>query len=255
MTFTDEQLSAYLDGALPEEDMNAITDALAGSDELAERLAGLRGADDWLREEFAALEKTPIRQSTLDLINNSGTAAAEADDNVVTFNRPATAPSPRQWPAWGQAIAASITLAVGVFTGMQLDGSSGGGDQGPQIAGLIDASNPLHEVLQTANSMQTVELAEGNWSATPTMTFATEDGYCRELSIVSSATENRSVACQTTGGWLVRASITLPTEAANEGFTTASADTRLIDNTIRTMMRGDSLSAEQEQALINRGWH
>ncbi len=254
MTFTDEQLSAYLDGGLPEEDMNAITDALAGSDELAERLARLRGADDWLRNEFVALEKSPIRQSTLDLIKNHETATADPYDNVATFNRPAPAPTARQWPAWGQAIAASVTLAVGVFTGMQLDGPPGEGGQGPLTAGLIDTSNPLHEVLQTANSMQTVELAEGSWSVTPTMTFATEGGYCRELSIVSAATENRSVACQTTGGWLVRASITLPAEAASEGFTTASADTRLIDNTIRTMMRGDSLSAEQEQALISRGW-
>lgn len=255
MTFSDEQLSAYLDGALPEQEMNAITDAIAKSDELAERLAKLRSADDWLREEFSVLEKTPIRQDTLDLIKNHTETAAQTDDNIVAFSKPAQATSPRPWPAWGQAVAASIVLAVGVVTGMQVGNTPDGVNQTPTMAGLIDASNPLHAVLQTANSMQTVALADGSWSVTPTMSFATHNGYCRELSIVSPTTENRSVACQTTGGWLVRASITLPAQSATDGFTTASADTQLIDNTIRSLMQGDSLSSEQEQALISRGWY
>lgn len=254
MTFTDEQLSAYLDGALPENEMDAITDALATSDTLAERLANLRGADEWLREEFSAFKDTPIRQETLDLINNHG-ASADDTSNIVSFRKPAPAQAPRSWPAWGQAIAASVTLVVGVLTGMQIDGDSGPAGGALQMAGLIDASDPLYPVLQSVPSMQATSFGDGT-TATPTLSFAAADGtYCRELSIVGDTTENRSLACQTEGGWLVRASVTAARQQSTDGFTTASADTRVIDETIRSLMKGDSLSVDQEKSLIDQGWN
>lgn len=255
MTFTDEQLSAYLDGTLPENEMDAITNALAETDELAERLANMRGADTWLRQEFAALDETPVRQETLDLINQFGEAEQESTDNVVTFRKQRQAEAPRGWPAWGQAIAASVTLAVGVLTGMQMRNDTQPDGEMLQVAGLIEPSDPLHIVLQSTPSMQSTTFDSGI-TAIPTLSFAAADGtYCRELTITAASTENRSLACQTEGGWLVRASVAMPKTFANEGFTTASADTQLIDDTIRNLMQGDTFTPEQEKALIDSGWH
>ncbi|MBO6505134.1 MAG: hypothetical protein JJ960_12550 [Kordiimonadaceae bacterium] len=255
MTFTDEQLSAYVDGALPESEMEAITDALAQSDELTERLAALRSTDAWLKEQFSELEETPIRQETLDLIANHGAAPAAESDNVVSFQKPDHARTLAGWPAWGQAIAASVTLVVGVLTGMQIDNGSQPTEGAQQVAGLIDVSNPLYPVLQNTASMQSTSLSGGS-IATPTLSFASADGtYCRELTIVDARTENRSLACQAEGGWLVRASVTTPKTPATEGFTTASANTQLIDDAVRSLMQGDSLSLEQEKNLIDMGWH
>ena len=255
MTFTDEQLSAYLDGALPESEMDAITDALADSDELADRLANMRGADTWLRQEFAAVDKTPVRQETLDMIDQHGSAEQESADTVVAFRNPKQTEAPRGWPAWGQAVAASVTLAVGVLTGMQMgDGTQPAGET-LQVAGLIAPSDPLHIVLQSTPSMQSTTF-DGGITAMPTLSFAAADGtYCRELTITAASTENRSLACQTEGGWLVRASVAMPKTSANEGFTTASADTQLIDETIRNLMQGDTLTPEQEIALIDKDWN
>lgn len=255
MTFTDEQLSAYLDGALPESEMDAITDALADSDELAQRLANLRSADTWLRQEFAALDEKAMRQETLDLIHHHGAAEQENTENVVTFRKPRQAEATRGWPAWGQAVAASVTLAVGVLTGMQMGDAIQPAGEVLQVAGMIKPSDPLHVVLQSTPSMQSSTF-DGGVTAMPTLSFAAADGsYCRELTITAASTENRSLACQTEGGWLVRASVAMPKVTAGDGFTTASADTQLIDDTIRNLMQGDTLTPKQEKALIDSGWH
>lgn len=255
MTFSDEQLSAYLDGVLPDSEMDAITDALANSDELTARLARLRSADAWLQEQFSELDETPIRQETLDLIANHGAAPAAESNNVVSFQKPAPARTPSGWPAWGQAIAASVTLVVGVLTGMQIDSGSQPNESPQQVAGLIVVSSPLYPVLQNTASMQSTALSGGR-IATPTLSFASADGtYCRELTIVDARTENRSLACQAEGGWLVRASVTTPKTPETDGFTTASASTQLIDDAVRSLMQGDSLSLDQEKNLIEMGWN
>lgn len=261
MTFTDEQLSAYLDGALPEEDMTKITDALAASDELMERLESLKATDSWLERQFSALDDLPIRSETLDLIANHETQANESkstgDDTVVALKPRAATARATGWPSWGQAIAASVALIVGVVTGMQMRTPSGAPTQAPlQTAGLIAPSSPLYDVLQKTPSMQPVNLAQQSMTAQPTLSFKTSSGsFCREFQLTGTNSQSRNVACRATDGWLIQASVASSINAVGgENYIPATADNAIIDQTIRSLMAGDILTAADETAAIERDW-
>ena len=60
MTVTDEQLSAYLDGELPEDDARAIDEALAQDPALQAALESLVAANDMARDAFDAMKDDPV---------------------------------------------------------------------------------------------------------------------------------------------------------------------------------------------------
>lgn len=261
MTFTDEQLSAYLDGALPEAEMNAITDAMAQSDALTERLAALQDADTWLRDKFTRLDERPVREETLALIEAAdGTTASQETNpeanNVISFKPRAQTKPQRGWPAWGQAVAASITLAVGIITGMQLEISTNKDSTPLQMAGLITSDSPLYSVLQHTESMQVVTLEDPGMTATPTMSFASTDGnFCREFTLSASSSESRNLACRVQEGWIVQVSVSSSaTPTDSESYVPANAQDRLLDEAILSLISGDVLSPSAEKKAINKDW-
>lgn len=266
MTLSDETLSAYLDGELTPQEMDQITDEIASDPALAARLEALRASDAWLSRQFAAADQNPIRSDTLDLIKQfgqeQGSPKPEVDENskVIAFK-------PRnRWAAvtesisWGQAIAASIALFIGIGAGMQFGGSRDieDGHATLQTAGLISPASPLYDVLETAPSLRTVSLPDTTANATPIMSFETTDGgYCRELQISTPASHSRSIACRTGDSWLVKATVASagPAPVGNSDFVPASAvEQLLIDQTVMALMKGDALSRTDEDQLIERGW-
>lgn len=261
MTITDETLSAYLDGELPTSEMDRITDAVAASPELAARLEALSASNALLGEQFAALDKMPIRRDTMDLIEQFGAAddagAEKSDDTLVSFPARGRFAAVRQSFSWGQAIAASLLLAVGVVTGIQLgsDNGSAPGYGQLQTAGLIEPASPLHRVLESSPSMETTPLNGAD--VMPVMTFAaTDGGFCREFQMTSSSVQSRNVACRTSGGWLVKASIaiTAAEQGTGDSFVPAGVEAGLIDQTIMGLIAGDALNSTDEKALIDGRW-
>ncbi len=265
MTLTDEILSAYLDSELPAEEMDRITDEIASDPVLALRLEEMRNSDAWLAGQFAAVDNKPIRAHTLDLISqfsreqNSKKEEGPEQSNVIALK-------PRdRWAAvtnsvsWGQAIAASIVLFVGIGAGMQFGGkSSTDGFATLQTAGLISPASPLYDVLETTPSLTRVGLDDDDASAAAVISFETANGiYCRELQVSTKASHSRSIACRSGDDWLIKATVASagPAPVGTSDFIPAStAGNQLIDQTIMTLMKGDALSSVDENQLIVRNW-
>lgn len=284
MTLDDETLAAYLDGELSEAEMDRITDLIASSPEAAARLEALRASDAWLTRQFAAMDRKPIRQNTLDLIENAGlskntgldenpslgenpesdpaneTASEDGTANVVTFRpRSRMATMIADNLSWGHAVAASVALFVGVGTGMQLSAPQNGHYASQQTAGLITPASPLFDVLERTPSLTAAALdTAGETTAMPLMSFrAKEGGYCREFQVASATAHSRNVACKDNSGWLIKVTVASagPAPAANGGFTPASTqENALVDSTVLGLMAGDALDRKGEQTLIDHGW-
>lgn len=264
MTLTDETLSTYLDGELPPEEMDRITDEVAASPVLAARLEAFRLSDKRLAHQFAAADKKPIRADTLDMIKQFGTqewastSPSMESDTVVKFKQRTPWAAVIQRASWGQAVAASIALFIGIATGIQLDGNGGTANYATlQTAGLITDESPLYSVLEAVPSLERIDLVSGA-SATPVMSFESADGgFCRELQVATGNSHSRSVACRSDYGWLVKATVASagPAPEVTVGFVPASAlNSPLIDQTIMGLIKGDALNAIDEGQLIKNGW-
>lgn len=104
-TFTDEQLTAFLDGELPEVEMQKIADALDTDTLLAERLSGLE------------VDFVPIKQAFDQLLTEASVDKfqdIEATQHIVT---PTSQPAANDQGWFSYAVAACFALAIGVGVG------------------------------------------------------------------------------------------------------------------------------------------
>ena len=116
MTFTDEQLTAFLDGELPQAQARAITDALETDVQLATRLEGLhvdfapiKAAFDTVLDEAPemAMPKPVVKGMNWRGVGNIAAAACVALVIGFTAGR---GTAPKQKTGWIQAVAEYQTL-------------------------------------------------------------------------------------------------------------------------------------------------
>jgi len=269
MNISDEKLVAFMDGELSAAEMASLENTVSTSPELARRLELLCGADEKIRQGFAAFDARPIRADTKDLINNAANAADKenvgAGDNVVAFKAKPQLNTGATSSIWmRQAIAASIALVIGFGGGAFVFPGSGQTETSStnniyQTAGLVDNKSPLFSVLETSQSASTVQL-EGysNVSATPVSTFQTYDNdYCREFDVQSSGSTSRNIACRNGGAWTIVASVLHNNKSPDAGvnFITASDGTpQLLDAVVLQLIEGDILDKEDEAKLLSNSW-
>lgn len=110
MTFTDEQITAWLDGEASPSEAAAIEAALAADAGLADRIAGLRGNDALLREAF------PLDDAASpELLARLGLAAPAAQViDLAAARERRTAPPRKSWTADRWRIAAQFLLIAGI---------------------------------------------------------------------------------------------------------------------------------------------
>jgi hypothetical protein len=118
MTFSDEQLMAYVDGEASAEARAAIDAARTADVELAARLERYRMQRELLRRSFEDVLNEPIPERLI----HAARHAPMGDSNVVGLTRARaprekTAPARWSWPQWS-AMAAS--LVVGLILGQAL---------------------------------------------------------------------------------------------------------------------------------------
>lgn len=251
---TDEQLSAFLDGALPEEDMAFVAAAIEEDESLAERLAELGDVDTSVRALFESSGETPIRRETLDLIDAAIPDEAQEiqiEDNVVSLKPKTTAKQANNW--WPQAVAASVALVIGLTGGSYLTTEKTTENQFAQMIGSVQASSPLYSALSSGISGEPV-IFQGQ-TLTPTASFATSGGFCREFELSDATTNSRNIACTAGDSWTVVASVAADnTDTAQSAYSPASSSAAVIDQMILALIQGDILSQEDEQKLISSGW-
>ncbi|MCF6219806.1 MAG: hypothetical protein L3J65_01705 [Robiginitomaculum sp.] len=259
MKYTDEHLSAFLDGQLSRDKSEGLELELSANAELAERLASLEEANEAVKDSYSAELDQPIPDHILALLEPqvSHAHAATNDNgtrNVVPLMQKRVKFSLSKWAA---PLAASFAMMLGLTVGRGMTLASI--DQGAlyaQMTGVIAADNPLFEVLETTPSATNVRYGKDkNLEIKPILTFTSNDGsYCREFKAQTTQSAARGVACRDGSVWNVL--MLNQTERSYEGgFRTASGNSdAVIDQFIDGLLVGIPLDADGEQTLLNTGW-
>jgi hypothetical protein len=226
---SDEQLSAWLDGALSPEEAAMVGAAVAADPLLAERAASWQESDSRIAAAFAPIAQQPLDDALLARLGLAESAPnLAANDNSPWWRRHAV--------PLGGAIAASL-VAVAVL--LQTGTSRPSADQGLSLA------------LETTPSLGSARLADGR-KLRPLLTVRGSDGrYCREYQVGNQG----GLACREGDGWKVEATaparpLTDPGEIGLAG----GGDAAPLAAAYARIGAGDPLDAGDEAALIKHKW-
>ena len=273
-TVSDETLTAFLDGELPQDERARVAAALGSDAALAARFAQLQRADAALKQAWPA-DAAALPAGITAAIDRLATAheartAAAAQGKVVSLDArraqaaataadaPRTAPgSPRaQWQRW--SLAASILAVVGagiVFLSQQQPA----GAQfalAPASGTTLASSHPLATTLGETASGTAREwpgpVTRGG-TVYPVLSFRDGAGaLCREFEVADGRAVSMGVACRRSGGWKIEAiAPAAGRSAATEGYVPASGDVpATVGAAIDRLMQGEPLDPAAEAAAL-----
>lgn len=261
-SFSDETLSAYLDGELDAAQALKVDQALASDASLRARLARIREVDVALNAALA-LDQMETPQRVEQLLREAPDVSAGGDQEA--HGRPGAESGAeivrpfaffKTRPLAPMAMAASVAL----FAGYAIGALQPAQPVAPlAIAGLIYEDHPLFAVLETTPSGVAAALAgaEGR-VARPLVSYAAQDGsLCREFEAGDAARSVRGVACRGEGAWEIRLAASGGGLLQNEagGYQTASAgDVSFIADYVDATIEGDPLGPEDEDNAMKLGW-
>lgn len=249
MTISDEKLSAFIDGELPDSEMAAISAKLHDDTQMAERLAALAEANNKVVSAYAPIVDEPVPERILKMLQPVSDAPTESVGNVVRIDTAKSKPRQRNWLA---ALAASLTLALGYWMGLGDDANN----FDEQWVGTITAAHPLFNVLEQTPSATIVTLpGRGKITAKPILSFKSRSGdYCREYQTQSKVSATRGVACRKETVWEV-VMVSKTGVDGGDGYRTASGySDKHIEQLVDEMMLDVPLGAEEERTLLSQQW-
>ena len=190
--FTDEMLSAYLDGEADEEIAARIEQAAGEDEELAMRLEMMAAGDGALREAAdALLGPTPPRLLQAVEVQRSA--------DVLEFKPRAKRPAPTFH--WAQLAAAGVSaLVIGGVAGSALT---------PRHQPLVGGAGPdlgvnaqLAQALSTARSGEAAEVDGG--IVRVSLSFRAADGrLCRQFDLAGKGDAASAIACKGEQDWRI----------------------------------------------------
>lgn len=262
LMFSDDKLSAYLDGETTAAEAREIKEAAARIPEIARRLERLRRVSDAVSAAYGVIDDRPLPHEISTLLRADETPEERQNPvigGMIRFPSRSDANTSR----WSVPVAASLALLVGFgFGALAVSHLSESSQPGAaeHMAGIITPPNPMFAVLETQASGTAVALGKGgNVSAVPVLTFRAGSGaFCREYKVTSGQTLTHGLACRENGIWNIKALAALPVRpaAAPEWYTTASSDSsELFDGVVDRLKTGDPVSAEAERQLIGNEWN
>ena len=244
MKITDEQLSAFLDNELDDEQMALVRDAIAADETLCDRMATLSMVDHVVKRAAEQATTGPVPEHIVALCDSA------SESNVVSFadrkaEQTAQQPTPISNTRWlrGMAMAASVAL-VGLLGLQQLMGDQpGDAGQWQQIAAVLDS--------QTSGS----RYSAGDVTVMPQLSFVHQDGaLCRQFTVSGQSRNDAVIACKKDGSWQQRTLVPMtPTNGQAGEYQTATSAHEL-DKVLDTMIKGAPLNREQEQQAIQSNW-
>ncbi|MFQ5564499.1 MAG: anti-sigma factor family protein [Parvularculaceae bacterium] len=250
MTYSDETLSAYLDGELSGEKADALRRALEREPALKARLDALSAADETVRRAYASIDDAPMPARLLRLLGVEKETTGGSRGADVT---PSPARKPlRRAPVWSLPLAASVALLAGVGLGAALF-TEGPGEGAVRFAGVIGASDSLYAALETGRSG--VAATVGGAQVTPLLTFRTADGgYCREFVSRDDSAGMRSVACREGSAWRVKIAVADAPLASGAYYAPAAGANAAIAVFVDDAIAGEPLNRDDEARLLENGW-
>jgi hypothetical protein len=247
MSWSDDRLSAYLDGELPQEEMEQLARDMASDKTLASRLDRLAAANRAFLAAASGIDAVPLPDRTRALLAGE---KEEKGAHVIPFR-------PRRIAAFvmeHRAIAAALVCAAAVY-GLSMSMLPGQGSGIPASSGVIAANSPLHQALEQTASGETVKLA-GGLAVRPQLTFLTsDDAYCRQYALTSAGGTVEGIACRGGEGWRLQVASFAAGQAGQDDYqTAASGRSAALEAFIDANITGAPLNAEDETALLARGW-
>lgn len=251
-TFSDEQLSAFLDGELEAQEHARLAEALVDDPQLSARLDRLSGADNGFTTALSSIDDRPLPAGLEALLEE----ADKAQDVPVAGHLEAIPPAANDNSPW-RAIAASIALVAAFTAGGVLSpfGSSDEGTGPKQLAALTGEAQ-VHDLLENSPSGTRIALSGGETAEARLSFVGTSGEYCREFAIGDAAGSTVAVACRDeTTNWDVKLAAAGPAMVENgDRYTAASDNSAAFDAAVSSLMASESADAETENAWIEGGW-
>lgn len=248
--WTDEQLSAFLDGELSPAETDALAQDMESDPQLAARAESLGAANTAFIASAAQIDAMPI-SAALKAAMETPTAASTPTGKVLAF-RPR---SVRAFLVEHRAIAASLLCAVAVGSIASTLAPKPSADPfAPGPDGVILASAPLYQVLESGRTGEAKSL-DGGRTATPQLTFASADGdFCRQVSLSSQASDAAAIFCRGDDGWRPQV-VAFGLPKSSPDYQTASAGrSPALEAFLDARMSGAPMDAAAEDQLLKSGW-
>lgn len=237
--FSDDVLSAYLDGEADDATAKEIDRALENDAALAARLEAMQTNDGLLRNAFA--ETLAAKPFTL----------APAEAKVLPFKpRPRARPQPR-FSVWGTAVAAVGLFAIVVGGGYFWRGGATMTPFNVASDGTITASPQLAEAVSRARGGVPERAGEG--TITVALSFVSANGDpCRQFTLVNPSGATAAIACHDGDTWRV-AGLTSHPRSSSE-FQTAGGPDQALSSVADKLGFREPMDAAAEGRAIQSGW-
>ena len=223
---TDEVLGAYLDGALPAAQRDAVAHALAAAPDCAARLESMRAADQTMRRAHAA----PITR---------------LDDPVARKIRDARLATQARRTARLPTVATLSALAAGLV-GLVIG----------QVLPTRPFDTPHPDFAATgalARALETRPSGEAGGDVRILLSFKTAQATpCRQFAATTPGQTGEGVACREDATWRVVAWVQSP-DGAGADYHAAGAD-GVIDEVVDRIDTTGALSLADERALLQARW-
>jgi negative regulator of sigma E activity len=271
-SISDETLMAYADGELSPGETETLEAQLAEDAELRARVAPFIVTRDHLATAFLHKLSEPIPDRLIAAIRNAPAAqrkrqvqqSASARSELETvLGRVAGSLTSLLFPATGPTLATAFSLGAillaAVGSGWLLARSPAAPDLVVAEGTELTASQSLAQALETQQSGVPVSVGAGIL-VTPVQTFLTADkGICREYTVATvSGPDYAGVACKApVGSWQLAIHVATAKALAADGpYATAGRPSApAVDALVNSLMSGDALGRDDEQALLRNGWH
>jgi len=245
----DEEISAYLDGALTGEELAAFEGAIERDPALRRRVEQFRALNAELAATLGPTPAAPAGDALLQSVRALAAAQGAAAANVVPLRRPRIGD-------WQLPLAAAIALVVG--GGLVYGLVSGSGQQSLAIFenGLVAHGSALHTALEQQPSGEAIA-AGASSQVRPLLTFQAKDGrYCREFESFDRAAAVVGVACRGADGWKLEVLLAASVRQTNDGgYAPASGyNAHALDDVVRNLMQDQAFDRAREHDAIERRW-
>ena len=260
MSITNEQLSAFLDGELPEADMQHVREAIAIDMSLADKLAALAEVDVMVKSAAEKATATALPKSVLMLLEQETDSNigdhndSDKSENVAVKkhngNEVLAFPAQRKRRKWYAPVAAAASFAaLAGLVFIQTDSAVE-----PGISPVISQWASISSVLDSTLTGESVELTSG-LKVTPQLSFVSDAfTYCRQAKVVTSDEKNTLIACRNTqSAWQLVAS-SQQEEDGNIGAYQAANKADVLKDELDKLMKASPLNRIQEQRAIESQW-
>ncbi len=263
MTLSDETLMAYADGQLDVRECTRVKKLIAQEPELSARLEVFQTTGQSLASLFGEHMNAPLPGKLRRFAVSAQPRAAKKPGLGQLAATLRNLLQPVQ--PFGLAAASAAILIAGIGVGWLVHGGAGGG--GSPLAGLIQVENdgavargPLQHALNSLQSGKetAVALPEGKvvrMAIKLSFRDRAQD-YCRQYEIGLAASENYGgIACNSNGQWniLHRARLA-PAQQSSNKTTPAGNESPELEAAVMSMIGGDALGPQEEDAMIVKGW-